>query len=458
MAKNRGNILIVDDNEDLLLAARLFLKQHFFLVHTERDPAKIPLLLQNENYDVILLDMNFTMDATSGVEGFLWLEKILQSDPSAVVIMVTAYGDVEIAVKAIKAGATDFVLKPWQNEKLLATISSALNLRYSRLEVDRLRSRQKQLSNDIDQKYHDMIGVSPAIRSVFATIEKVAATEANILILGENGTGKELVARALHRQSPRSDEVFINVDMGAIAETLFESELFGHVKGAFTDARESRPGRFELASGGSLFLDEIGNLSLAMQAKLLSVLETRKITRLGSNAPREIDIRLICATNMPLYDMLARNEFRQDLLYRINTVEIQLPPLRERREDIALLVDHFLGIFSKKYKKPVAGVSVPAMKKLERYCWPGNIRELIHTLERAIILTESRVLQPADFLFPDTEADDEGVIFDNYNLEDVEKLVIRKALKKHEGNVSHAARDLGLTRTSLYRRMEKYGL
>jgi len=458
MAKNRGNILIVDDNEDLLLAARLFLKQHFFLVHTERDPAKIPLLLQNENYDVILLDMNFTMDATSGVEGFLWLEKILQSDPSAVVIMVTAYGDVEIAVKAIKAGATDFVLKPWQNEKLLATISSALNLRYSRLEVDRLRSRQKQLSNDIDQKYHDMIGVSPAIRSVFATIEKVAATEANILILGENGTGKELVARALHRQSPRSDEVFINVDMGAIAETLFESELFGHVKGAFTDARESRPGRFELASGGSLFLDEIGNLSLAMQAKLLSVLETRKITRLGSNAPREIDIRLICATNMPLYDMLARNEFRQDLLYRINTVEIQLPPLRERREDSALLVDHLLGIFSKKYKKPVAGVSVPAMKKLERYCWPGNIRELIHTLERAIILTESRVLQPADFLFPDTEADDEGVIFDNYNLEDVEKLVIRKALKKHEGNVSHAARDLGLTRTSLYRRMEKYGL
>jgi len=458
MAKNRGNILVVDDNEDLLLAARLFLKQHFLLVHTERDPEKIPLLLQNESYDVILLDMNFTMDATSGVEGFLWLEKILQSDPSAVVIMITAYGDVEIAVKAIKAGATDFVLKPWQNEKLLATISSALNLRYSKLEVDRLRSRQKQLSNDIDQKYHDMIGVSPAIRSVFATIEKVAATEANILILGENGTGKELVARALHRQSPRFDEVFINVDMGAIAETLFESELFGHVKGAFTDARENRPGRFELASGGSLFLDEIGNLSLAMQAKLLSVLETRKVTRLGSNASNEIDIRLICATNMPLYDMVARNEFRQDLLYRINTVEIHLPPLRERHEDIALLADHFLRIFSKKYKKPVAGVSAPAMKKLERYSWPGNIRELIHTLERAIILTESRVLQPADFLFPVTEADDEGLIFDHYNLEDVEKLVIRKALKKHEGNVSHAARDLGLTRTSLYRRMEKYGL
>ena len=458
MAKNTGNILIVDDNEDLLLAARLFLKQHFSLVHTEQDPEKIPLLLKNENYDVILLDMNFTLDATSGVEGFRWLEKILQIDPSAVVILITAYGDVEIAVKAVKVGATDFVLKPWQNEKLLATLSSALNLRHSKLEVDRLRSRQKQLSDDIDQKYHNMIGVSPAIRKVFATIDKVAATDANILILGDNGTGKELVARALHRQSPRSSEVFINVDMGAIAETLFESELFGHMKGAFTDARENRPGRFELASGGTLFLDEIGNLSLAMQAKLLSVLETRKVTRLGSNAPREFDIRLICATNMPLYEMVARNEFRQDLLYRINTVEIQLPSLQERKEDIALLVDHFLRIFSKKYKKPISGVSLPALKKLERYLWPGNIRELRHTLERAVILAESLILHPADFLFPDTEKEVEGVVFDNYNLEDVEKAVIRKALKKHAGNVSHAAKDLGLTRTSLYRRMEKYGL
>ena len=458
MAKKTGNILIVDDNEDLLLAARLFLKQHFSMVHTEQNPEKIPSLMNNETYDVVLLDMNFTLDATSGVEGFMWLDKILQIDPSAVVILITAFGDVEMAVRAVKAGATDFVLKPWQNEKLLATISSALNLRHSRMEVDRLRSQQKQLSNDIDQRYHNMIGVSPAIQKVFSTIEKVASTEADILILGENGTGKELVARALHRRSPRSDEVFISVDMGAIAETLFESELFGHMKGAFTDARENRPGRFELASGGTLFLDEIGNLSLAMQAKLLSVLETRKVIRLGSNAPRDIDIRLICATNMPLYDMVARNEFRQDLLYRINTVEIQLPPLRERKEDIALLVDHFLGIFPKKYKKEIAGVSAPALKKLERYHWPGNIRELIHTLERAVILSESRMLQPADFLFPDTEREPEGVILDNYNLDDVEKAVIRKALKKHAGNISRAARELGLTRTSLYRRMEKYGL
>ena len=458
MAKKTGNILVVDDNEDLLLAARLFLKHHFSVVHTEQHPEKIPSLMNNENYDVILLDMNFTLDATSGVEGFMWLDKILQIDPSAVVILITAFGDVEMAVRAVKAGATDFVLKPWQNEKLLATISSAFNLRHSRMEVDRLRSQQRQLSNDIDQRYHNMIGVSPAIQKVFSTIEKVASTDADILILGENGTGKELVARALHRQSPRAGEVFISVDMGAVAETLFESELFGHMKGAFTDARENRPGRFELADSGTLFLDEIGNLSLAMQAKLLSVLETRKVTRLGSNKPLNVDIRLICATNMSIYEMVAQNEFRQDLLYRINTVEIQLPPLRERQQDIPLLMDHFLKIFSKKYQKTITRVSTPTLKKLERYHWPGNIRELIHTLERAVILSETQILQPSDFPFPDTAKEVEGLVFDNYNLEDVEKTVIRKALKKHGGNVSHTAKELGLTRTSLYRRMEKYGL
>jgi DNA-binding NtrC family response regulator len=458
MAKNTGKILIVDDNEDLLLAARLFLKQHFSLVHTETNPENIPSLMKNENYDVILLDMNFTMDATSGVEGFMWLDKILKIDPAAVVILITAYGDVEMAVRAVRVGAVDFVLKPWQNEKLLATLSSALNLRYSKLEVDRLRSQQKQLRADIDQRYHDMIGVSPEMQQVFANIEKVASTEANILILGENGTGKELVARALHRRSHRENEVFISVDMGAIAESLFESELFGHMKGAFTDAKEARPGRFELASGGTLFLDEIGNLSMAMQAKLLSVLEARNVTRLGSNIARDIDIRLICATNMPIYDMVARNEFRQDLLYRINTVEIQLPPLRDRREDIPLLADHFLRIFSKKYQKGIKGVNAAALKKLERYHWPGNIRELIHTLERAVILAETHMLQPGDFLFPEMGNEVEGVVLDNYNLEAVEKAVIRKALKKYAGNVSHAAKELGLTRTSLYRRMEKYGL
>jgi len=458
MVKKTGNLLIVDDNEDLLLAARLFLKQHFSLVHTEQNPEKIPALLQNESYDVVLLDMNFTMDSTSGVEGFMWLDRILQIDPACVVILITAFGDVDMAVKAVKAGAIDFVLKPWQNEKLLATISSALNLRYSRLEADKFRYRQKQLSRDIDRRYHDMIGVSPAMQQVFATIDKVASTDADVLILGENGTGKELVARALHRQSKRADEVFISVDMGAVAETLFESELFGHMRGAFTDAKEDRPGRFELASGGTLFLDEIGNLSLAMQAKLLSVLETRRVTRLGSHKPREINIRLICATNRPIYDMVARNEFRQDLLYRMNTVEIHLPALSERGEDIPLLVDHFLTMFVKKYPKGITGVSAPALKKLQNYKWPGNIRELRHTLERAVILAEATMLQPSDFLFPESEKEVEGVVFDNYNLEDVEKTVIRKALSKYEGNVSHAAKELGLTRTSLYRRMEKYGI
>lgn len=345
-----GKILIIDDNEDALLAARLLLKQHSFLVHTEQSPEKIPILLKNESYDVVLLDMNFTRDVTSGQEGFLWLERILEIDPFAVVILITAYGDVELAVRAIKAGAIDFVTKPWQNEKLLATISSAMHLRRSRLEVAKLRFRQKQLSNDLDQHYHDMIGISPGMQRVFVTIEKMAATEVKVLILGANGTGKELVARAIHRQSPRADEVFLCVDMGAIAETLFESELFGYVKGAFTDARENRPGRFEVASGGTLFLDEIGNLSLPMQAKLLRVLESRKVTRLGSHTAQAIDIRLICATNMPLYDMVARKEFRQDLLYRINTVEIPLPSLHERQEDIPLLINHFLAIFSRKYK------------------------------------------------------------------------------------------------------------
>jgi DNA-binding NtrC family response regulator len=458
MTKKPGKILVVDDNEDLLLAARLLLKQHVQLVHTEQDPERIPALMKNESYDVILLDMNFTVDATSGREGFLWLERILQADPSAVVILITAYGDVETAVRAVKAGASDFVLKPWQNEKLLATINSALNLRLSRLEVDRLRSRQRQMNADIDQKFHDMIGLSPAIQAVFATIAKVAVTDANVLILGENGTGKELVARALHRQSARAREVFLSVDMGAVVEALFESELFGHVKGAFTDAREDRPGRFELASGGTLFLDEIGNLSPAMQSKLLNVLESRQVTRVGAHAAREIDIRLVCATNMPVYDMVSRGEFRQDLLYRVNTVEIRLPPLREREGDIPLLAAHFLALYARKYKKPVSGIGPAAMKKLERYLWPGNIRELRHTLERAVILSETPVLKPADFLFPETVRETEGIVFESYHLEEVEKAVVRKALKKHEGNISHAARELGITRTSLYRRMEKHGL
>ena len=348
MSKKLGKILVIDDDEDVLHAARLFLKKHAELIHTEMNPESIPTSLKNEEYDVILLDMNFTKDSTSGYEGFHWLNEILKIDPAAVVVLITAYGDVEMAVKAIKEGATDFVLKPWQNEKLLATISAAMNLKLSRKEVNSLLSRQRQLNADLDQPFHDFIGTSPAMQKVFESIQKVAKTDANVLILGENGTGKELVARAIHRQSLRLNEVFISVDMGAITETLFESELFGHVKGAFTDAKEDRAGRFEIAKGGTLFLDEIGNLSLPLQAKLLTVLENRKVIRVGSNVPRPINVRLICATNMPIDEMVDKNEFRQDLLYRINTVELHLPPLRDRVEDIPLLVEHFFGNLLKK--------------------------------------------------------------------------------------------------------------
>ena len=458
MTNKRGKILVIDDDEDILQAARLLLKQHVAQVHTEKKPDTIPSLLKNESYDVIFLDMNFAKGATSGQEGFDWLNKILEIDPSSVVVLITAFGDVQMAVRAIKEGATDFILKPWQNERLIATLSTAMNLRQSRMEATNLRSRQKQLSADLDQPFHDFIGQSRAMQEVFSAIQKVAQTEANVLILGENGTGKELVARELHRQSPRADEVFISVDMGALSETLFESELFGHVKGAFTDAKEDRAGRFEIASGGTLFLDEIGNLPLTLQAKLLTVLENRRVIRLGSNKAIPIDVRLICATNMAIYDMVAQNNFRQDLLYRVNTVEIHLPPLRERVEDIPILVEHFLKIYSKKYQKPLKGLSSATMKRLEKYHWPGNVRELQHALERAIIMSDTKVLQPSDFLFPAQDTKGDVLTFDNYNLDDIEKLIIHKAVSKHRGNITHAAKELGLSRASLYRRMEKYDL
>jgi len=375
-----------------------------------------------------------------------------------VVVLITAYGDVEMAVRAVKEGAVDFILKPWQNEKLLATISASLELRKSKLEADRLRIQQKQLSADIDQPFLDFIGEGEAIKKLFKTIEKVADTDVNILILGENGTGKELVARAIHRQSARHDKVFISVDMGAINENLFESELFGHMRGAFTDAKKDHTGRFEIASGGTLFMDEIGNLPISLQSKLLSTLELRQITPVGSNRSKPIDIRLICATNMPLEEMVHSGTFRQDLLYRINTVEINLPPLRDRREDIPLLIDHFIGIYSKKYTKNRLKLSAETLKKLQSYHWPGNIRELQHAIERAIILSESDILQTGDFLFSPQVSDKDGGEFESYNLESIERMAIMKTLKKHQGNVSKAAKELGLSRAALYRRMERHGL
>src|ERR1051325_2151923 len=378
-----GKILMIDDDEDVLLAAKMLLKKFNYQVIIDKNPNKIPFLLNNDSYDVILLDMNFSKDTTSGKEGFEWLGKIKEKDPQAVVIMITAFGDVEMAVRALKDGATDFILKPWQNEKLIATISTAIKLKKSYNEVDKLRKAKQMLEEQISQPFRDIIGQSSALKDVFSLIDKVAKTDANVLILGENGTGKELVARAIHQKSLRKDNSFVSVDMGAVTETLFESELFGHKKGAFTDAREDRPGRFELANGGTLFLDEIGNLSMNLQSKLLSALQSRQVTKVGANSPVEVDIRLICATNMNLHQMVAEGKFRQDLLYRINTVEINIPPLCERVDDIPMLAGHFLNYYSRKYRKEVLSISTEALTKLKKYPWPGNVRELQHAIERA---------------------------------------------------------------------------
>jgi DNA-binding NtrC family response regulator len=460
MDQKQGKILIVDDNEDLLKAAKMYLKRHFAQVDVEKNPEVIPTLLSNEDYDVILLDMNFTKDVSSGSEGYYWLERILKIDPSAVVVLITAYGDVQMAVKAIKAGATDFVLKPWENEKLLATLYSSFRLRQSLDQVETLKIKNQEINQSINEKYKDIIGQSASMQRIFQTIDRVAQTDANVLILGENGTGKELVARAIHSQSSRKTETFGSVDLGSITETLFESELFGHKKGSFTDAKEDRAGRFELANNGTLFLDEIGNLSMPLQAKLLTAIQNRRVSRVGSGKDTPINIRLICATNMPLYDMVKENRFRQDLLYRINTIEIEIPPLRDRLEDIPLLTNHFLKQYAQRYNKNIAKVSDAAMTRMTKHPWPGNIRELQHSIERAVILSNSSVLQPEDFNFnvaPSKENDTQFSL-DQYNLDEVEKLLIRKVLKKYNGNITQAASELGLTRSSLYRRLEKHGL
>jgi DNA-binding NtrC family response regulator len=453
---DHSKILIIDDDRDVLESARMFLKQQFSTVRMEGDPERIPHLLSEQEYDVILLDMNFKKGVNDGEEGFYWLEKILSIDPQAVVILITAYGEVDTAVKAMKNGATDFILKPWKNQKLLGTILASLQLRQSRKQVERLQVTQAALRDDIDVNYTSFIGESPAIRRIHEMIDRVAATGADVLILGENGTGKELVARALHRKSNRKNNVFISVDLGAITETLFESELFGHVKGAFTDARQDKPGRFEIASGGTIFLDEIGNLSLPLQAKLLNVLQERVVQRVGSNKPAPIDVRLVSATNMPLNEMVAEKKFRQDLLYRINTVEIRMPSLRERNGDIPLLANHFLNIYGKKYKRPGMKIDKGVMAKLMKYYWPGNIRELQHTIERAVILNEDKVIRSPELLIGSNSP--RPTAEKPLTLEEMEKQFILQSLDDNNGNVSVTARLLGMTRTALYRRMRKHGI
>jgi len=458
MEKLACKILIVDDEEDILVAGRLLLKQHFATVKTTSDPSQIPALLQEHGFEVVLLDMNYSKGATSSKEGFHWLKQILQTAPGTTVILMTAYGDIEIAVRALKEGAADFVLKPWQNDKLVALLKTACQSKLAKTPQRNTAAQQMVADND------GFIGRSAVMQRVYHTIDKVAGTDANVLILGENGTGKEVAARALHGKSQRADRVFEKVDLGAVSETLFESELFGHAKGAFTDAKEDRMGRIEAANGGTLFLDEIGNLSPALQAKLLTVLQSRQVIRIGTNKPRPIDIRLICATNMPLYEMVREGTFRQDLLYRINTVEINLPPLRERREDIRLLAEHFLQRYSLKYKRPGLGMGEATLQRLAAYYWPGNVRELDHALERAVILSDGDELQEDDFYFaPGLQDSPQPQVADplaesDYTLEALEKLMVQKALVKHGGNITHAAKELGITRTALYRRIEKHGL
>ncbi|KPK87737.1 MAG: AAA family ATPase [Bacteroides sp. SM23_62_1] len=454
---NKGNILIIDDDPYILLSVTTLLEQYYSTVRSLKDPALIPSELSETAWDVILLDMNFKPGDTSGEEGLQWLEKMLTDAPSLNIIVITAYGDVDVAVRAMKLGAIDFIVKPWQNEKLVSTVSAAFKLSQSKKKVHQLQLQKSILSSTIDFQYSDIIGNSPAIKQVIKDIEKVAGTDVNVLILGENGTGKELVAREIHRKSERKEEVFVNVDLGSLSESLFESELFGHQKGAYTDATEDRVGRFEAASGGTLFLDEIGNLTLQLQSKLLSALQNRKIFRVGSNRSIEVDIRLICATNRSLKQMVSQGAFRQDLLYRINTVEIEIPPLRKRQEDIPMLANYYLSIFKRKYRKDKLKLPNEVIMRLQRYEWPGNIRELRHAIERAIIMSDGHALRQADFQFLVSEGSQEFVN-DDYDLDNLEKWAIDSCLKKYGGNVSKAAIELGLTRGSLYRRMQKYGL
>ncbi len=454
--KFQSNILIVDDDQDVLHTARMILKRHFTNVETIADPKKIIELMTTQYYDVVVLDMNFSFGKTSGVEGLQWLKKIKELSPDTQVLMNTAYGDILIAVEAMKEGAADFLVKPWEGEKLTASVRTLYELGRVKKENKNLKEIKHAYSNSIDQQFGDIISESKAMLPVFEMIRKVAVTEANILILGENGTGKELIAREIHKQSDRAAQEFISVDLGAIPEALFESELFGYKKGAFTDAKDDRMGRIEMANNGTLFLDEIGNMSYAMQVKLLSVLQNREIFRVGSSVPIPINIRLICATNNPIYQMIAKGEFRQDLLYRINTVEINLPPLRHRVEDIPLLVNYFQTRYQLKYRKSKQKFSKGAIKKMMLYDWPGNVRELQHFIERTVILNDDELIK--EYAITLNLQTDQNTNVNKLNISSVEKDAILKALRQSDGKLNKAAEILGWGRSTLYRKMKKYEL
>lgn len=453
MSLKKASILVIDDDTDVLTAVRLLLRTEVKEVVTEKNPEQLPFLLGKDSFDLVLLDMNFNASINTGNEGIYWLQRIKQIKPEVSVIMITAYGDIDLAVRSLKEGAADFVVKPWHNEKLLSTLSNVLK---NREQPKNHTGSPKMVAG---KGNNAMIGESEVMQDIFHKIDKIAPTDANILILGENGTGKDLIATAIHEQSLRADKPFVKVDVGALTESLFESELFGHKKGAFTDAREDRVGRFESANGGTLFLDEIGNISLQQQAKLLTVLQNRQVTRLGANQAVPIDIRLICATNIPLSELANENRFRKDLIYRINTVEITVPPLRKRKEDILLLAKHFARIYANKYLKPNIQFHASALEKLQQYPFPGNVRELQYTIERAIIMADSATIEAPDLLFSPiessvTESQEDEVT----KLSTMEKNTIMKVIDKHNGNISKAAKELGLTRTALYRRLSKYDI
>jgi DNA-binding NtrC family response regulator len=453
----KGKLLIVDDNEEVLLALRLSLASEFDAITTEKDPSSIPNLIASKNFDVVILDMNFRAGTSTGNEGLYWLSRIQEIDNDIAVVFITAYADVEIAVKGIQLGAADFIEKPWDDDKLRAAILRAKNLRKSRKEVSSLKSHQKSINRQLVNRPTAIVAESPAMIKILETIGKVANTDANILLLGENGTGKEVIAREIHNRSLRTDAIFMAVDLGALSPTLFESELFGHAKGAFTDAKEERLGRFEVANGGTLFLDEIGNLQPYQQAKLLTALQTKSITRVGSSSAITVDIRLICATNSNIPQMVQQGQFREDLFYRINTIQIEVPPLRSRKEDIVPLVNHFIGVNAKKYNKTGLKLSPSAQKKLQQYSWPGNVRQLEHAVEKAIILSCSSILTFEDF-FGEKLPNQNLVASTTLNLEENEKRLILSAIEQNRGNLTKAAADLGVSRKTLYNKIERYGI
>jgi two-component system response regulator HydG len=453
MTLKNATILIVDDDPDVLTAVKLLLKTEVKEIVTDKNPANLPSLLAARNYDLMLLDMNFTGSVNTGNEGIYWLKRSLEIKPDACIIMITAYGDIDLAVRSLKEGAADFVVKPWHNEKLMATIKDVLLKKEGKHKLSKAPSNEELIIG------RELLGESPAMQDIFHKIEKVAPTDANILVLGENGTGKDLIARAIHQESLRADKPLVKVDVGSLTESLFESELFGHKKGAFTDAREDRMGRFEAAHTGTLFLDEIGNIPLHLQSKLLTVLQNRQVMRLGTNLPVPIDIRLICATNVPLSELANETKFRKDLIYRINTVEITIPPLRRRGTDILLLADHFMKHYGGRYLKGALQLGRTAKEKLMQYNFPGNVRELQYAIERAVIMADEKILESNDIIFSPLEA---AIVTNeepaDFKLSAMEKNAILKVIDKHGGNITKAAKELGLTRTALYRRLNKYDI